>query len=400
MQLRLVISPTMDLWAKKNEAEHERIRLSRKARDYYQPTNWEKILLVVHGTRRTKELRISQAPQGEVKNIGAAESTNIGFVTTNTYKELMGVKKSKEEIWISEKTENITVGCDPEFVLVNDVGTGIYADTAFGNKWGNLGSDGPCAEIRPEPSNDVDTVINNIANLLNDEAKTKDILKYEWLGGATYHHPTMTRRYPIGGHIHLGLPANVMAQGVNEFYLNRIARILDEMVAIPLVRIDTPLPGERRTKMGYGKFGDIRFDQYNLYKFEWRVPSGVWMIHKDIARVVVGTTKAITEEAWKRFEESNYNHNYMLHVSDDNNILRSFSCEDSEIVRNLINKASAKEVSIALVHSIHNKLKRMSNYHRYKEIIDDFIKICCKDPPTENSLNLKPSWLENKPLCL
>lgn len=398
MKLRLVISPTMDMWARKNRAEHKRIRMSRKARDYYQPSNEEKILLVIHGIKATKELRVSQAPQNEIRNI--AESSSVGFVTTETYKELMGARKNNSEIWISEKTQNITVGCDPEFVLVGENGTGIYADTAFENKWDDLGSDGPCAEIRPGPSSNVDEVITNIANLLNDENKTKNIMKYDWVGGATYHHPTMTRRYPIGGHIHLGLPKEVMTHGINEFYLKRITRVLDELVALPMVRIDTPMPRERRAVLGYGKFEDIRFDAYNLYKFEWRVPSGIWMIHKDIARSVIGTTKAVAEEAWKRFEGCEFSHNYMLQLNDNKNLLASFSCMDSEVVRKLINEASAKDVSISMVGDIHTRLKQMSNYHQYKEIIDDFIKICCKNPPDKNKLNLKSSWIENKPLDL
>ncbi len=400
MKLKLVISPTMDRWAKSRKDEHERIRMSKKAREFYQPTDWGKILLIVHGTKATKELKISQAPESEMRSVGAVETTNVGFVTSETYKELMGPGKKINEIWISEKTENITVGCDPEFVLVKDDGSAVYADTVFGDKWSDLGSDGPCAEIRPGPSNNIDEVINNISSLLNNEAKTKNILKYDWLGGATYHHPSMNRRYPIGGHIHLGLPREVISRGINEFYLKRVARVLDEMVALPLVRIDTPLPRERRAVLGYGKFEDIRYKTKTPFKFEWRVPSGIWMVHKDLARAVIGTTKAVTEEAWKRFQDSKFNHNFMLHINNENNLLSSFSCMDSEVVRRTVNESCAGDVSLTLINDIHNRLKQMSNYPQYKEIIDDFIKICCKNPPSNHRLSLKPSWLENKPLNL
>src|SRR4030042_1892082 len=119
-------------------------------------------------------------------------------------------EKRDASIWVSELGEKITIGADPEFVLVKEDGSALYADELFvingndDNKWEQLGSDGPCAEIRPEPSNNHEELIQNIEKLFKEHS---DVIKdYNWMGGATYSHPSMDRRYPIGGHIHLGIP--------------------------------------------------------------------------------------------------------------------------------------------------------------------------------------------------
>ena len=43
MNLVLVPSPTMDEWSKKNIEEHNKIRLSKRARVHYGPSEWKNI---------------------------------------------------------------------------------------------------------------------------------------------------------------------------------------------------------------------------------------------------------------------------------------------------------------------------------------------------------------------
>lgn len=402
MRLTLIPSKIMDEWAKNNELEHSKVRLAKKARLHYRPTDWQSIYLVVNGASGTKKLRVGQAPEASIKTVQNKDLATIGFVTTKTYKALMSTKDDSP-IWVSEISAPITVGCDPEFVLVDTkTGQAVYADTVTGeSKYAKVGSDGPCAEIRPDPANDTDTLVENIRTLLKNQ--TAIINGYAWIGGATFKHPSMTRRYPIGGHIHLGLP-NLPggAQNPNKDFFPRIARILDELIAVPLTRIDTPLPAERK-QLGYGKFNDTRHEtKGTLNRFEWRVPSGIWLIHADLARAVIGTTKAVTEEIWKKYADRDNSSSFMLSSVDKgvDCLPKAFGCMDAEVVRTIINTSKSSDVTPELVRSIHNRLKNMSSYVRYKEIIDDFISICLsKDmPPTDDKLELRRSWLENKPL--
>jgi hypothetical protein len=399
MELELVPSPQMDRWAAKNKKEHGRVRFSRKARSHYGPSDWKNTYIKVHGNVSEDRLRIEQAVLSDIKKYGASRAKRIGFVTTETYTRLMGKENNadKRSIWISENAEKVTIGADPEFVLTDKEGVAVYGDTAFPNKWSKLGSDGPCAELRPNPSGDVEGLVRNIESLLTGP-EARNIDKYNWIGGATYRHPAMNRRYSIGGHIHFGLP-NIegAAKNTKPLLQKRVSRILDELVAIPLIRIDTPMPEERRGSLGYGRFEDVKTCNYKL---EWRVPSGIWLVHPDISNFVLGTSKAVVEECWKKYTDRDCSYDFMIKTEDGDSLVRAFSCKDTEVIRGLVNKARHSEVSTELVHEIHGRLKKMSTYCVYKEAIDGFIKLCCsKNTPLPTSkLDLKRNWVAKKSL--
>ena len=400
MQLTLIPSPEMDRLAQRVALEHEKIRMSKRARIFYGPSNWQKIYLKIHGAYNEKNLRIGQAIQKDIKEYGPQTARQIGFVTTKTYEYLMGKKALavNNSIWISEPTEKITVGCDPEFALVGEDGIAIYADSAFSydTKFGKLGSDGPCAELRPDAATSTEELIKNIEELFKNQSGA--IEQYKWLGGATYSHPGMQRKYSIGGHLHFGLPNLPEVLSNKNFILQRrVGRVLDELVALPLVRIDTPNPDARRGLLNYGKFEDMKTYEY---KFEWRVPSGLWLVHKDIALAVINTAKAVVEESWKRFSDRDCDKDFMLNTTEGDNLISSFDCIDTETVRSLINSAKPASVDTNLIHTIHGKLKNMSTYCIYKNDIDNFIKLCCSTsmPLKTNQLELRESWIHNKSL--
>lgn len=402
MQLTLTISATMDKWAKRNKIEHNKVRLSKRARMHYRPSDWKNSLLTVRGEAKEDKLHIGQAAKADVKKHGAAKAKRLGFVTTATYNALMGKNRSNKSIWITEKSHKITLGCDPEFVVTDKDWKGIYGDTAMGynfndhaKKAAKFGSDGPCVELRPDPENEVDALIDSISALFKSPA-AKKIEDYHWIGGASYRDKSMPRRYPIGGHIHFGLP-NLpgAARNTNLMLQNQIVRVLDEMVALPLVRMDTPMPGERRSSLNYGKFNDIKRSNY---KFEWRVPSGIWLIHPTVARSVLAVSKAVVEECWKRYEDRDCNHKFMLEPNRDDNLLKSFSCSKTEVVRSLVNSSKVSDVEVDLVRDIQKRARQMSTYPSYKDGVDDFFRLCSntKTTPTKTQLLLKPGWLEDK----
>lgn len=401
MQLLLLPSKTMDRWAVKNSQEHNRIRLSKRARVYYRPSSSSNVKITVHGKSGQLRLNIYQAALKDVKRTGRTKAKKVGFVTTKTYNSLMGEPEtSSEAIWISESAQTITVGCDPEFVIVDSSGEAMYADNIipYELREGPFGSDGPCVELRPPPSNKISEVVESMKSLLNANAHL--IEKYSWLGGASYTHPTMNRSFYVGGHMHFGLPRGIKFANTN--IQKRVVRILDELVAVPLVRIDAPNPSMRRTipcsgsgKI-YGAFGDIR---EGSYKFEWRVPSGIWLIHPDLAECVLTTAKAVVEEVWKRFEDNDKDTEFMMSVTRKNNLQNSFGCEDSEKIRKIINNSKFSDVSTTQVRKQYQKLKDMATYNKYSPQIDEFINICCSKsmPPSKQRLNLKSGWINNKP---
>ena len=397
MQLRIVPSKQMDKKSSTKPEEHDKIRLSKVARAFYDPRNWKKTKLLVAGKKAQKPLNIGQAILADIrrrKDEGKV-TKNIGFVTTKTFNYLMG-KRSPEDIWISEAAEAVTIGADPEFVLINDQGIAQFAQTVFQkkiyDKTDKLGHDQPCAEVRPDPSKSVDGLILNISKILNDKTLNSKIIDLGWVGGASYKHPSQNYRYCIGGHLHFGLPDIPGHNWGNDYdsmaMRRQLIRILDELIALPLVRIDTPYAAERRKK--FGKFGDLK---ENSYKVEYRVLSGLWLVHPHIAKAVLSAAKAVVEESWKRLEDKNYKKSFM----SSDKILKSFECQNREKIREIINNSSRIDVSVDMVKKVHKTLKNMSTYLEYSEGIDEFISLCSsKNLILEKQLNLKRGWLERK----
>jgi hypothetical protein len=398
MQLELRPSKEMDLAASNDVNEHNIVRLPNRARVYYNPSeSWDKIYVVIKGAAQ-KKLRIRQAFKKDIASIiDRAKLDSVGFVTTKTYKSITQ-GNAANNVWVSEDSENVVIGCDPEFVLVGDDGVAIYADTVFHNdsKWAKLGSDGPCAELRPDPSEDINVVIKNIKNLLTNNSSV--IENFKWIGGASFKHPTMERRYTMGGHIHLGRPADIKKEGQDLISCQHaVGRILDEMVGVPMIRLDTPLPAERRKS--YGHFGDLKSDNIKL---EWRVPSGIWLVHPTLSAAVMSTTKAVAEEVWKRYKDRDLNDDFLLKKNVDDNIYKSFGCMNDETVRNTINSSKITDVSDDRINDFYGRYKKMSTYHKYKDNIDLFIKLCMskKHPLSDKFLELRNGWLNNKQLPL
>lgn len=389
----------MDELASKNQTEHDKIRLAKKARLHYKPANYINSYIKVNGNRRQAKLKVAKAYTKDILVAGRSKTKTIGFVTTKTYEELMGTarRKVKQSTWISEHAENIMLGCDPEFVLVAESGEARHAAHVLSYR-DKFGSDGPNAEIRPDPSKEVPDVIKDIKNLLSSSHSAQKAAEYDWVGGASYTHPSMSRRHPIGGHIHLGLPNFPQNSEIStKLMQSRATRILDELVAIPLIRIDTPCPEKRRQELGYGKAGDFK-QQEN--RFEWRVPSGLWLVHPEFALYCLSTVKAVTEEVWKRFEDSEFDKDFMLRITNDKNLEKSFKCLDHDKVIELINGSNNSTVNTDLIRQIHGRLKSMSTYNRYKGEINNFIKLCCQKqlPFSGQNLSLKRGWIENKPI--
>lgn len=150
----------------------------------------------------------------------------------------------------------VTVGCDPEFELVEFRREGPRVVAACevlsepGGLGGPIGADGAGAqlELRPVPSTDPAQVVASIRALFERFAR-----RY-----ASYDGSPVGERYPVGGHIHIGVgkpwdpPCDVI-------------RILDHFIGRPL----RGLNGPARNESGYGGLSDIRVEPHG---FEYRTP--------------------------------------------------------------------------------------------------------------------------------
>ena len=328
-KLILVASDSMDSNKKKDRSENSLIRMASKVRKIM---GFEEESVEIYPSGSSND-RISKAQLLEIfhaysddinkikemvanKEITSEEATRVGFVTTRTLNKINGGKsKQAKDIWISNTIHDTVIGSDPEFLLFEKDGSRIiHAGSKLGHV-GELGSDGAMAELRPKPSITVKEHINNITDILKYNKHTKNIKDYKWVCGC--YHKDDSRDYPIGGHIHIGNPAKIakLPQKDKYAFFRVVNKILDELLALPLTKLDGAEEGsKRRTSCrmsnfgGYGFFGEWRPCEGRL---EHRTLSGMWLVHPSVAKAVLGTAKAIIEEVFRLVSHNGFDPKYM-----------------------------------------------------------------------------------------
>lgn len=401
MKLRLLKSRKMDIEAKQSGELHDVIRMPGAARKHYCP---EGSTLVVTVGKKEFVLQPKQAYMQDLKKMAKTESKyNIGFVTTQTYNAVEAAKTDRNALWLSEHIEDLIIGSDPEFGLIDDDGLYVYASNRLHNcHTTKFGTDGPCMEIRADPNKNVETHVENIRALIEHGSSIKEVKDLRWWTGATYKGVSQDRRYTIGGHIHIGDPIGFKgisgSTTTRHTIQRRIIRLLDELIGLPLTKIDGPYAGWRRQNTGYGQFGDFR-DQQN--RLEWRTPSALWLTHPELAAAVMGTTKAVVEECYLVMANHNSDIGWISAGVESASFLKEMKCLGDATVKDKINKSEASALSKTQLTSLLARLKSMSTYKKYKVYIDEFIRVVSMSSPDVKKIKLdgmRDNWLTGKSL--
>ena len=424
----LVVSKKMDKNAETNRRrnEHKLIRLGRKARENLGLMEDKVVELwsdddPKNKANRSKVLHIYQAYSADLKevkkNMPKEEYLRVGFVTSQTFRYLCSDRHvdKADNIWLADSVEEILVGADPEFALL-DSDKFIYAAHVEGLSFnGELASDGPLAELRPNPEIDVDKFISNIKNILTNNNRLEYINGYRW-----YAHPYYNAEgeenyvYGIGGHIHVGTPKLALHELENDkpvqySMFGILNYILNHFIAIPFMYIEGVDDSvKRRVKSGYGIGRYFRTDRERL---EYRVLSGAWLKHPTIAKAVVGTAKAIAESYYKyvvdmspkkAFKEAfNFNENFNKLRAKINNlaVAKEFAMFISADEIDDILRGEA-ELPRNELKEILKCLKKLPTYNKYSEYIDLFIELVkySLNDGLKASPYFKTAWRQNKKL--
>jgi hypothetical protein len=383
--------------------ENECIRIPRRARLFFD--NKGQRLRLIAG-RKESALQLKQAYKEDLRKLlGQLKGGHLtedqvkrtGFVTTATYKRLVG--RATRRCYLSESVENIKIGADPEFALVNPGNRRYqYAQYVEGirDKDGSLlGSDGPVAEVRPPPAKKVATMVSRISNALH---KRSGVIKtYDWVAGATYASPNHPQERVVfmGGHLHLGRPSIADPRNVNGIYA-RIAQVLDETVAVPLVKIDGPDAWLRRNTRynGYGRYGRWGDWRNKPDRMEWRVLSGLWLAHPHLAQSIVGTTKALTEHCFQMMAEHGFKAAWINAPRGEEGFLTSWGAMNERVAAEILNGSKPGSIPTSIIDRAAKKLTGLSNYRNYKAEIDAFVELLYLTEPNFN-LDMKDTWLHN-----
>lgn len=401
LQLRLVSSPEMG-----ERGENDIIRFPRSVRERLGIQAYCSVH-VGTGDYRT-ELNVGKARRSDLKRLSRMLSTGriskeeascAGFVT-KTVQQRVSRHRDGDELWLSAAGEHITIGADPEFGLVDSHGILIRGDDVLPGEDSPFGSDGPGAEVRPYATDDHCKLVNNIQAILETPPPLAEA--YNWVGGATY--TDRHRKYWFGGHIHLGRPKDLKEELAPACYAG-IARALDHLVALPLVRLDTPNPTYRRNgcKYGYGKAGTLDSGgseasiRTHADRFEYRVLSGLWLTHPDLAKITLGVTKCVAEDAYARAAAMDYDPSWAMAPPSRKGLAKALKLVGTREVLALINNADPASVTADHLKVWEKQLRELDSYDDYKSEIEALIALV-KHVPESFNLDLKKTWLGRTPL--
>lgn len=414
-QLILIISDLMNDNKKTNRKEHQLIRMSSMARSFM---DFEDDQVELYPSDKNTSDRLKGAMMLDIykaysqdlkklrkENYSEDDIKKIGFVTEATFKRI--TQNNTNNIWISNGINDSVLGADPEFIFKENDNV-IFANDVI-NFEGAFGSDGPMAEVRPNPAITPEELTTNIKNIFKSGIDNNKINKLQWLAGCFYE--TKQRTYKIGGHIHIGTPIQIVKAFKNNnltYFFYCLNKILDELIGIPLTKLDGITKSTERRK-GYGYFGELRTIHSRL---EYRTLSGTWLSHPLLTEAVIGTVKAIVNEVYEhiinnKFKKSyiinpdiNYNDLYATYFNEWNSIGLANDmkciCSTSE-VKNKINKPCAEDMKAVHIKEWYDKMKSLSTYNKYSKHIDFLFDTLLLPYKTFSKFNmdLQHNWLED-----
>lgn len=277
-------------------------------------------------------------------------------------------------------TENwaVTLGCDPEFVLLNKRGLVSNASRYLAHL-GEIGSDGVLAELRPTAGKHEDEVIENLRRLIKSvPEKVGNFLTPEA-------HSEIENN-AIGFHVHLGLPRTILElppKGAQEFFTNFI-RAMDYFVGIPAM-----LPEDNsRRRLGNGKYGKLKDFRRNNRTIEYRTPGGFHLRHPDYARGLLGLALCVGQEIVHRYESKSNLWLKLHEVSSFSELQKELDLPIVPVITDIFNEASknkaAKELPVII-----KKLNSFSTFSEHKDSIMNFMR-CTLEKKT-----VSPKLLDN-----
>lgn len=423
--LILIPSKLMDGNKKTDRGEDKLIRIGVKARSNMGLDNEKSVELwptnnVSGRINRSKVLNIYQAYSADLKSarsngMSPEECLRVGFVTTRTFEYICGNAADKNDIWISQSIDDTVIGGDPEFILIDDDNEVIYASSVI-NRDGELASDGPLAELRPDPTIEAEDFVKAIQKILSSHPRVKDIKKYSWRAACCWlgrGKDDERDEWPTGGHIHIGTPIQVAQKiSINNtfkyFYYVTLNRILDELLGIPLMRMDNKQESITRRRH-YGAFGSYRTDHGRL---EYRTLSGMWMAHPKLALTTLGVAKAIIDSYFQMLEAKNFKIEYLSGISNSstNCFISNFNSWDNMQIMHEFGTTMSSGEMIDILHSykikydkayikkLSDRLKRLPTYDKYAQHIDNLIELVSLpyQKVSKMSKDLKKTWVEGE----
>lgn len=350
MDINLTIKPSIKMDSKK---ENNVIRIPELYRHNlnFQPG---KNIFLKHKNGTVKNFQIDFAYKEDLLNPWAA------YLTQHSFNNLKILKQNY-----------ITIGCDPEFFLIDTKTYSMLDASKYFRFNSNIGNDGLIGEFRPKYSDNEDDVAMNIMNLinrarnkLNINKNGKDIMLY----GISYFN-----KFSSGYHIHFGLPKFLLTPtSFNKKLLKQIISILDYYIGIMAVLPEGIDDVQRRTNkaISYGKPGAFK---YNRTTIEYRTPGAHLLRHPILTKGIMAIGYLVMNDIIKNLIDGNLLISDNIQQTIDN--LKQYY--DIPAFINIYNAICSPYIVEALnyLNDIKYKLTTMYLYKNKEQNITDYINV-------------------------
>lgn len=340
---------------------------------------------------RTKEGKVATLKVSMAYNKDVANDPLSAYVSKVVFDILCleeYVKKYEQDI---EIIDNITLGCDPEFFLVDKRnGNTIPAYRLF-KKFGQVGHDGIMMEIRPLPSVDEFVVADNMFNLIK-KARKKINQHTKINGNDIFMKATSYYKGSSAGfHLHFGLPRGILGRDrrTKGDFQRQMVRALDYYVGIPSIMPEGKDDYVRRTAphIAYGKPGEMRVDNRTL---EYRVPGGSLMRHPILTVGILGLGAIVIEDVVSRMKVGTDSFSNLGAVSNADGLRKIYP--NVPDVFKLLKIVCSKDLTLARrqIDVIVNDISQMVGFDKRKDSIRQFFK--CIYDETKFDSDMERNW--------
>ena len=322
----------------------------------------------------------------------ATKDNNCGYVSSDTYSQLL-IKKEHSDSYI-KPADDILIGADPEFFLVDRTTGGNISASHFFQHYGDVGSDCGLAELRPRPGFSEHELTSNLNELLNKtyrhlsnrtlfKNREVDMIAASMLNGAA-----------AGFHVHFGLP-NILLIGTSQSHqvLRRIVDVLDYYVGIPSILPEGSEDFRRRSDKysRYGKPGDYRADSLTL---EYRVPGGHLLRHPVLSKGLFGISIVVMKDILSRFKIYSNDYKDIFKLRDYSNLIDMYPKLPSrkEVYDSIVSSDTKRAVFYTV--SIMKDISRMIGYEKRSKSITDYFGYILSylEHNKKFSGNIKENW--------
>lgn len=269
--------------------------------------------------------------------------------------------------------EDILLGCDPEFFIVDShTGRNISASHFF-NRHAEVGSDSGLAELRPRPNYTADALTDCMHGLLvqaHNHLANRVLYNKKPIHMAAL---SMHDNASAGFHVHFGLPQKLLDKSaVSYTTLLNMVYILDYYVGISSILPEGEEDYMRRSKRYsmYGKPGDFRDD--NRITMEYRVPGGHLLRHPTLTAGLLAICNTVMKDMLSRIGSCTNSFTKVDILKKYENLKKLYpNIPDRSTVYNIITDEKIKP-AVGHIDKIVNDLSKMIGFNKNKHRVLDY----------------------------